>query len=330
MDIPRSPIHAPDFVALSLNAGTINTETLRNRVLLIDFWDYTCVNCIRTLPYVTGWDRKYRDSGLTVLGIHAPEFSFAHSEELVREAIARFGIEYPVILDNQYQIWQAYANQYWPAKFLIDGKGYLRLRHFGEGAYQEMETSIQELLRELDPEYARPDLLPLLRETDQPGAVCYPMTPELYLGFRRGRLANAEKFQEGRSFDYARPLTLPEHSVALVGEWFSAPEFVAHMGEDEGRIVVRYSATEVNLVLAPQQGEAVEVELLQDGQPIPDASAGDDVRQSRLLVDQPRMYSIVRNPGHGEHVLELVSHAAGPEAYALTFGSCVQSVVTGS
>ncbi len=330
MDIPHSPIHAPDFVAQSLNAGTIRTETLRNRVVLIDFWDYTCVNCIRTLPYVTEWDRKYRDSGLTVLGIHAPEFSFAQSEELVRDAIEDFGIEYPVILDNQYQLWQAYANQYWPAKFLVDGKGYLRLRHFGEGAYQEIETSIQEMLRELNPAYAKPDLLPLLRETDQPGAVCYPTTPELYLGFRRGRLANPEEFQQGRSFEYTRPPALSEHSVALTGEWFSAPEFVAHMGDEEGRIVVRYSATEVNLVLAPQQGEAVEIEVSQDGHPLPDASAGKDVRQGRLLVDEPRMYSIVRNPGHGEHTLELASHSAGPEAYALTFGSCVQSVGIGS
>lgn len=326
MDIIRSPIHAPDFIALSLNAGEINTAALRNRVILVDFWDYTCVNCIRTLPYVTGWDRKYRDRGLTVLGIHAPEFSFAHSEELVRDAMERFGIEYPVILDNQYQIWQAHANRYWPAKFLIDGKGYLRIRHFGEGAYQEMETAIQELLRELDPAYSKPDLLPLLRETDQPGAVCYPTTPELYLGFRRGQLANLEQFQEGRSFIYSRPTVMPEHSVGLAGEWFSTPEFVAHMGEAEGRIIVRYSATEVNLVLAPQQDEAVAVELLQDGQPLPDASAGADVRQGRLLIDEPRMYSIVRNPGHGEHILELVSRSAGPEAYALTFGSCVQAV----
>jgi len=329
MDIPRSPIHAPDFVAMSLNAGAVDTETLRKRVVLIDFWDYTCVNCIRTLPYVTGWDRKYRDSGLTVLGIHAPEFSFAHSEELVGDAIERFGIEYPVILDNQYQIWQAYANRYWPAKYLVDGKGYLRVRHFGEGAYQEMETSIQELLRELNPAFSDAATLPLLRETDRPGAVCYPTTPELYLGFRRGNLGNPEGFREGSSFAYSRPATLAEHSVALQGEWFSTPEFVDHMGEEEGRIVLRYSATEVNLVLAPQQGEDVDVEILQDGVPLPDSSAGADVHHGRLLVDEPRMYSVVRNPGHGEHVLELISRSAGPEAYAFTFGSCVE-IVQGS
>lgn len=325
MDIPRSPIHAPDFVAISINAGNIDTQTLRGHAILIDFWDYTCVNCIRTLPYVTGWHRKYRDHGLTVLGVHAPEFHFAHAEEPVRDAIERFGIEYPVILDNQYQIWQAYANQYWPAKFLIDGKGYLRLRHFGEGSYEEIEKAIQDLLRESDPAFPESATLPLLRETDRPGAVCYPTTPELYLGFRRGVLGNPEGLREATSAEYHRPPSLPEHSVSLAGEWFSAPEFVAHMGEQEGRIVLRYSATQVNLVLAPQQDEEVQLEVLQDGLPLPGDIAGADVRDGRLMVDEPRLYALVRNHGHGEHVLELISRSPGPEAYAFTFGTCVSA-----
>ncbi|HWN56639.1 MAG TPA: redoxin family protein, partial [Methylomirabilota bacterium] len=159
--------------------GPVSLKELRDKaVVLIDFWDYTCVNCIRTLPYVVEWNRRYAKSGLVIVGVHAPEFSFAREGSHVAEAAARFGLEYPIVLDNEYAIWRAYSNRFWPAKYLIDSKGRIRYYHFGEGSYQESELAIQGLLRELSPTLSLPPPMEPMRDTDQPGAVCYRVTPE--------------------------------------------------------------------------------------------------------------------------------------------------------
>src|SRR5712692_787341 len=171
-----------------IQQGPVELAQLRgHRIVLLDFWDYTCVNCIRSLPYVSEWHRRYAATGLVVVGVHAPEFS----------------LDYPIVLDNSYAIWRAYSNRYWPAKYLIDAQGRLRYYHFGEGLYQETEKQIQKMLSELDPTAQFPPPITPIRETDQPGAVCYRVTPELYLGYARGQFGNPAGVIRDKSFDYS-------------------------------------------------------------------------------------------------------------------------------
>ena len=208
---PRQ-VHAPEFGQQWLNSPPLSIRALRGRVVLIDFWDYTCVNCIHTLPYVREWNRRYRDRGLTVIGVHAPEFFFARTAENVIQAAKEFQIEYPILLDNEYEVWKAFANRYWPAKYLIDKDGYMRYFHPGEGNYAETECMIQQLLREIDPAVSLPPVMEPVRALDKPEAltVCERPTPELYLGYKRGRIANAEGFTEDRIANYqfgAQPAT---------------------------------------------------------------------------------------------------------------------------
>ena len=220
-------IHAPDLIGgYWVNSEPLQIEGLRGKVVLIDFWDYTCVNCIHTLPYVTEWHRRYSPHGLVVVGVHAPEFTFAKELDGVKRAVEAFGLEYPVVMDNGYSIWQAYANRYWPAKYLVDGQGYIRFYHFGEGAYEETERTIQTLLRELQPDLELPEPLKPVRETDQPGAVCYRVTPELYLGYLQGRIGNPTGYVPKQTAVYSDPGLHAEGFFYLQGEWTADEEHV--------------------------------------------------------------------------------------------------------
>lgn len=199
-------IRAPDLVGgYWVNSEPLSLGVLRGKAVLIDFWDYTCVNCIRTLPYVSEWHRRYAGLGLVVVGVHAPEFSFAKDLEGVKQAIQKFGIEYPVVMDNGFTIWQAYANRYWPAKYLVDKDGYIRFYHYGEGGYVEVEGAIQVLLREISPDAQLPEPMPAVRDSDKPGAVCYRVSPELYLGYERGRIGNPAGFMPKETATYVDP-----------------------------------------------------------------------------------------------------------------------------
>src|ERR1700730_6371631 len=164
--------------------GPVSLKAQRDKaVVLIDFWDYTCVNCIRTLPYVVAWNKRYKDSGLVVVGVHAPEFSFAREGSHVAEAAARFGLEYPIVLDNEYAIWRAYSNRCWPAKYLVDSQGRIRYYHFGEGGYQESERAVQRTLKDLNAQFNAPAPMEPMRDNDHSRALCYRVTPALYLGY---------------------------------------------------------------------------------------------------------------------------------------------------
>ncbi len=329
MDIPASPIHVPGFSRPNLRGGTVDTAQLRGRVLLIDFWDYTCVNCLRTLPYVEAWSRKYRAQGLSVIGIHTPEFSFARDPQLVADAAGRFDLSYPIVLDNDYQLWQAFANRCWPAKYLVNGQGYIRVRHWGEGGYEEMERAIRELLLELSP--ARAEALPteLVRLSASPvrdGAACLPCTRELYLGYQRGQVVNAEDLQLNTTIVYQRPTEQPLDTVALEGEWHATPEFLGHVGGEPASILLHYQAAEVNIVLAPLAETPATVQLLIDGKPLPAGSWGEDVRERNgapiVSVDLPRMYRLLRHEEMEEHLLELRTSSPGLAGFAFTFGAC--------
>jgi cytochrome c biogenesis protein CcdA/thiol-disulfide isomerase/thioredoxin len=284
----------------------------RNRVVLIDFWTYTCINCIRTLPYIRAWDSEYRDRGLTVIGVHAPEFSFEKETANVEDAIADNDLAYPVVQDNELATWTAFHNQYWPAKYLIDADGQIRYTHFGEGDYEETEAAIRSLLAE-----ARDAKLP--GQVDVDGAERADRglrTPETYVGFERAQ-GYAQPPMPGAG-DYRAPAegSLLPNQFALGGRW----AIDAESGEalERATLSLRFKARRVFLVMgSPGEPRTVRVSL--DGEPIPDALAGDDVSGGTATIDKQSLYRLAELPKAGDHTLRL-SFEDGVEAYAFTFG----------
>ncbi len=283
----------------------------QRRVVLIDFWTYTCINCIRTLPEITGWDERYREAGLTVIGVHTPEFPFEKDAGNVAEAIERHDIRYPVAQDNDFATWNAFSNQYWPAKYLIDARGRVRYFHFGEGEYDETERAIRSLLAERD----TAPLGPMSRaraESADPRLA----TPETYLG-----AARAEGFVDGplavgtSDFGRARP-KLPPNGFALRGRWTVEPE--SARAEANARLHARFRARRVFLVLG-SPGRTRRMRVLLDGRPIPDRLAGPDVHGGIVRIDRQRLYRLVDVRRAGDHELTLVPEP-GIEGYAFTFG----------
>ncbi len=326
------PVRAPEFPpnVTWLQGGPLKLAELRGKPVLIDFWDYTCVNCLRTLSYVKEWHRRYKEHGLVVVGVHAPEFSFARESGNVLRAVRQHDIQYAVALDNEYAVWQAYANRYWPAKYLIGGDGYLRYYHFGEGAYGQTEEAIQILLREAFPQVLLPGLMEPVRDEDQPGAVCYRVTPELYLGYQRGLIGNVAGLKPDAPSTYRDPGKHVEGHAYLDGDWLLASEYLARPAgaQGESRLSVLYVAKEVNLVIhPPTYGGSATLNVLQDGVPLPAEDAGEDViaggATSVLNVDVPRMYRIVSNREIDRHALTLSTTSDGVALYAFTFASCV-------
>lgn len=327
-------------------AVPLTKETLHGRVLLIDFWDSTCVNCLRTIPALNVWHDHYAQLGLLIIGVHAPEFRFARQTETVATAVQRLDIQYPVLLDNDFETWTRFANRAWPTKHLVDHQGYIRLRRQGEGYYREIELALRELLRRRDPGVALPDLLPL-RPEDAPGAVCYRSTPELHAGYKSGGLfGSALGNPEGLVADGVMLYTLPAHKEQeegqfyLEGFWQAWPECVALAGTAHGRILLPYRAAGVNAVLSPspdplelmlelRQSSAESIlEVLQDGRSLTPDSAGADIfftqdGRSFLRIDHPGMFAIVRNHTHATHTLELIAHARGVSLYTFTFETCL-------
>jgi thiol-disulfide isomerase/thioredoxin len=306
-----------------LQGGPVSLGALRGKgVALIDFWDYTCVNCIRTLPYVVQWHRRYAAEGLTVIGVHAPEFNFARQSEFVAQAVKDFQIEHPVVLDNSYIIWRAYSNRFWPAKYLVDGQGRIRYYHYGEGSYRETEALIQSLLTELNPHLKLPPPMDAVRDTDRPGAVCHRVTPELYLGHQRGQFGNPLGVAQGAAQEYRDPGVRMEGMVYLDGTWQVGDES-AEAAAKNSSIAIRYTAKEVNLVMAPPAAGPVDAAITLQ----PDQQPGQDVRTENghqvIVVDRPRMYNLVANDQVRSGGLKLTAAAPGLTAYAFTFTSCV-------
>jgi len=328
----QGPVRAPDFPPdiTWLQGGPQRLADLRGRPLLIDFWDYTCANCLRTLPYVKEWHRRYSPLGLSIIGVHAPEFSFARDSGNVLRAVREHDIQYPVVLDNEYAIWQAYANRYWPAKYLVDGEGYLRYYHFGEGAYGQTEEAIQFLLREAFPQILLPAIMAPMRAEDAPGAVCYRVTPELYLGYQRGNIGNAGGIEPDKAATYRDPGKHIDGHAYLQGDWLLAGEYLARPAgaQGESRLTVPYMAKEVNLVIHPPTfGGSATFAVAQDGAPLAAADAGPDVvaggATSIVTVDAPRMYRLVDNREIDRHELTLTTTSDGVALYAFTFASCL-------
>jgi thiol-disulfide isomerase/thioredoxin len=336
MKVERGKVRAPEIGRVWLNSTPLSFWQLRGRVVLVDFWDYTCVNCIRTLTYVQAWHERYRDKGLTAIGVHTPEFTFAQYESNVERGMREFGLTYPIVIDGNREIWKSFANRYWPTKYLLDKDGYLRYGHFGEGGYGECEQAIQELLREIDPEIELPPLMEPVREEDHTGAICYRTTGELYLGHARGRIGNDGGFKEDQIADYAFEGTLEENFLYANGRWASTAEYFEAAEAGPHSLRLKYEAAAVNLVMACPHAPSAEVLILQDGKPLSKKQATRDTlfrrdsqaeEESYLLVDSPRMYYLVDNHDFGLHELELRC-SAGVAAFAFTFTSCVDPVAS--
>lgn len=330
MKVEPGKVRAPEIGRLWFNSTPLSFRQLRGRVVLVDFWDYTCINCIRTLPYVQGWHERYGNKGLTVIGVHTPEFTFAQYESNVERGIREFGLTYPIVVDNDREIWKAFANRYWPTKYLLDKDGYLRYAHFGEGSYAETEEAIQELLKEVNPAIALPPVMAVVRAEDQSGAVCFRPTGELYLGQVRGRIGNEGGFKPDSISDYAFTGDLQENFFYASGRWAATAEYFESVDAADHSVTLKYEASGINAVLAAPRGGHVEVLILQDGKPLtreqktPDTRfrSVDGIEQSYIVVQQARMYALVNNHDFGVHQFELRC-GAGLAAFAFTFTSCI-------
>jgi len=287
----------------------LTLRSLRGRVVLVDFWTYTCINCLRTLPYLTAWDRTYRRDGLTIVGVHSPEFPFEKDAGNVEEAIERNGIDYPVVQDNDLATWSAYGNQYWPSEYFVDARGRVRFVHYGEGEYGEKEKIIRELLAEAGRPVAKHDSGAHGIEAS-PGVT----TPETYLGAARAERFTNPMLSPGphRFGGQAEP---PLNEFAYGGRWRIALESATAEG---GSLSLHFGARRVYLVLG-SPGRPRRVRVLLDGHPISSALAGSDVHGGSVSVDSQRLYQLVDLPRVGEHVLTLEPER-GVMGYAFTFG----------
>jgi cytochrome c biogenesis protein CcdA/thiol-disulfide isomerase/thioredoxin len=316
----------PSFAGatLWLNSPPLNAEALRGKVVMVDFWTYSCINCLRALPYVESWYEKYKDHGLVVIGVHAPEFAFEKDPGNVRRAVADLKVTYPVALDNDYAIWQAFNNQYWPAHYFIDATGRIRGHHFGEGNYDESEQTIRKLLTEA----GQTDLPPAGMGTAKAVGVQAPpdeahdQSPETYVGYRRAEsFASPGGFAQDQSHAYSAPAALKLNQWALSGSWNVDPE-KAVLGAVPGKIVFRFYARDLHLVLGPAaDGKPVRFRVLLDGAaPAPNHGADTDSNGAGT-IDRQRLYQLIRQSGEvGEHVFSIEFLDPGVQAYSFTFG----------
>jgi hypothetical protein len=327
LEPPR--VHAPEFEPgpWIQSPSPLHLADMSGRACLVHVWDFTCINCLRTLPYLRAWHDRYDGAGLRIIGIHTPEFPFARSQRLVASAAARLGLRWPVLLDNDQRMWTAYANRYWPTMYLIDGRGYIRFRREGEGGYAETEDAFRALLAEIDPTVRLPDLVGSLRPEDEAGAVCIPTTPEL----QADSLAGGPS-EPGKSLTLFPPAARPEGRWYAEGEWLAAGRSATLVGPS-GRVVLPFRAHDVYAVLSSAAEadrlplDPIPVRLALDGAPLPAAHYGSDVfvdsGEAWIRVDGPRLYHLASHLDPGAHELSLHAAAPGWTVFAFSFGSCL-------
>ena len=292
---------APEFRAIEewINSEPLTMAGLRGKVVLLDFWTYSCINCLRTLPHLTAWDDAYRDDGLVIVGVHTPEFAFEREPDNVRRAVRDHGIDYPVALDPDFGTWEAWQNRYWPAKYFVDRRGHIRYAHFGEGDYEESERVIRQLLAEGQDG-------PLVSGAIEDATPTGPQTPESYLGYGRIDRFVGSSIQPDREAAYTIPRFVPLHGLAYGGRWRVEEERIV-AGED-ARLRLHFKGGDVFLVLGTS-GRPETAEVTLDGE-----------RVGTVAVTQDDIYTLARIPGeNNEHVLDL-RLSPGTEAYAFTFG----------
>ncbi len=317
----------------SLDGGTgwigtqpITAADLRGKVVLVDFWEYTCINCLRTLPYLSEWYKRYHNDGFEIIGVHTPEFPFSHERKNVEAAMKRLGVVWPVVLDDNDTIWKRFNNSAWPAEYLFDQNGHLVEAVSGEGGYQDTEARIQALLHRENPSLKLPPLMALLPQDNytKPGAVCYPRTPEFLIYEHhiadpptgRASSGNEQYHDSGPHVD---------GQVYLDGLWRREAAGIVS-GGSEGYATIAYHAIEV---VAVMRGACftVRVDVTQDGKPVPREDAGSDIRydgrgNSYIDVSQPRAYQVIMNAVYGHHQLLLAPEGDGLALYSFAFESC--------
>jgi hypothetical protein len=340
MDIGTRTVRAPEIYGdFWFNSEPLALSALRGQVVLINFWDYTNINSIRTIPYSIEWHRRYRDYGFVLIGVHTPQFSLARDPEAIERAIKRLGILHPVVTDNEYLIWEAFANRVRPGVYLIDRDGYVRYAHAGEGNYSGTERAIQALLIEAGYHGGLPFPMDPVRETDKPGAVCYRTTPEICTGYVWGMSGNVEGLNLNSVIEYTDPKVYVDGRFYAHGPWFIERDCVQSQGgpDTECYLVLPYHAAEVNAVLKPEGVAGLEVVVSQDGDPLTPEAKGDDISfdphgESVLNVNEGRMYNVVKNREFGSHTLKLIPRSNGCTIYSFTFVSCLipEIVLTGN
>lgn len=310
--VEKSGTLAPELSGIE---GYINTENISlselvgKKVVLVDIWTYSCINCQRTLPYITAWHNKYKDMGLEVIGVHSPEFDFEKKFENVKRAVDKFGIKYPVVLDNEHSTWNAFRNRYWPAKYLVDIDGYVVWSHFGEGAYDEAEKMIQKLLAERLDRLGMEDGIPVEMSIVEAPSVDFMSihTPEIYLGFEftRGNFGNKEGLPPNNEVSYSIPDSILSNSVYLEGNWFVDKDHVRLVG-DSGKVLLKYDAKNVNIVASASPGSVITVFV-------------DGKETQKLSVKEDDLYSLV-DLDYGRHELLFEIEGSGFKLYTFTFG----------
>jgi len=306
-----------------LNSEPLTPHGLRGRVVLVDFWTYTCVNWLRTLPYRRAWAAKYADAGLTLVGVHTPEFGFEHDLHNVIARTRELGVEYPVVVDNDYAVWRAFDNHFWPALYLADVEGRVRYHHFGEGEYAMTEMAVQQLLLEAGADDLDQELVVVERRGLEVAADWQTLrSPETYLGYAQGdRFASGARARFDAAHRYAGAAHLPLNYWDLFGIWTVAQDAVV-LQEPGGRVAFQFEARDVNLVMGPAAGSgSIPFRVLLDGEAV-DSAAGTDVgAEGRGTLDEQRTYQLVRQlEPIVERRFEIEFAVPGAEAYCFTFG----------
>ncbi|OGH14650.1 MAG: hypothetical protein A2687_00535 [Candidatus Levybacteria bacterium RIFCSPHIGHO2_01_FULL_38_26] len=290
------------------NSDPLTVKSLRGKVVIVDFWTYSCINCQRTFPYLRQWWEKYKDKGLVILGVHSPEFEFEKNQDNVRKAISDFALEYPIVQDNNFATWRAYSNRYWPAKYFIDKDGYIRYSHFGEGAYDESEKVIQELLMEAGAEDVSGDV-------NNPLYQVYSKTPETYLGYGRiSNFASSEKILPNKTYVYTKPPTLPDNNVAFEGEWLIMEEYASP--QKGAKLFLNFEAKEIYLVMRTSADQSKVRVFIDDKMQY----FGEDNENGIVTVDGDRLYKLINLSSPEKHLLRLEFDDSNSQLFAFTFG----------
>ncbi len=320
-----------------INSPPLTMQKLRGKVVLIDFWEYTCINCIRTFATNKKWYARYHRYGFEIIGVHDPEFDIAYPVQNVRVAVKRFGLPYPIVVDDQFQIWNAYHNSTWPNRFLIDAQGVVRFNRSGEGGDDAMEKAIQMLLLEAHPGLKFPASYTIPAEKSAFGPDCGIPTEEMYVGnwYGRGILANPEGYHNGKTLGYKMPGDVQDGKAVVSGRWETDKNGMIYRGKPKkgaftDRLEMRYHARELYAVLNVSHGHPQRLYIRQDGKDLTAQNKGVDVRldsqgHSYIEVRAPRMYYLVQNPEFGSHVVDLYPTSKGITVNSFTFGNNCQT-----
>jgi thiol-disulfide isomerase/thioredoxin len=301
----------------------VNLDELDGKVILVDFWTYSCVNCLRTLPYLREWYRKYKDEGLVIIGIHAPEFEFEKDPKNVEVAIKKYNVTWPVLLDNEHLNWENFANEFWPAKYLADGKGNIVYAHSGEGAYSETEHKIRELLGIKNPDENEAwEKEAHMHHSER----CGIATPETYCGYLRGWIGNQLGYAEDTEESYKQDENSDEGKIQLNGPFFAAGEYVESRAPN-ANISLACHGTEINLVLSRSGKNDAVVDILWNGKPLPkDIRAGDVAEDGTVTISHSGLYHLMKAEKEMSGVIEVRAKTGNFRAYAFTFSGCVGSI----